>query len=337
MDGRHAFTAVTFMLLLSTAAVASAQTPEGVYRISQRAAVSQTLGKTEISLDYSRPLARGRTNLFGGVVHWGELWTPGANEASVLEVDTEIKLNGHTVPDGRWSMWIIPSRVGPWELVLDARDTLFHTNRPELTDDQIRFVVDVEHDADHVEVLTWTFPHVSRNAGTLQMNWGTTQIAIDVEAESNMPVLTIAAEEAARYVGEWEVVFGENPVSGEPMPPVTLTIRHADDGSLVGRYPPRAFPAPPGSSDSPADSATMTPQERERAEARRLVVQQSNEEWEFLLVPRAQGIFMLGLVEEGLLLEVEPVYHEFEVDGERAVSLTIRGAEDQVWATATRR
>ena len=39
---------------------------------------------TTITLDFSRPVARGRDSLFGGVVHWGELWTPGANWATKL-------------------------------------------------------------------------------------------------------------------------------------------------------------------------------------------------------------------------------------------------------------
>jgi hypothetical protein len=337
MNGRlRALAALAFVLLVTAPADTAAQAPEGVYRISQRASVSQTIGNTVIALDYSRPLARGRANLFGDVVHWGELWTPGANEASILEVDREVRLNGHAVPEGRWSMWVIPSRVGPWELVLDARDTLFHTQRPELTDEQIRFALDVEHDADHVEALTWAFPHVTQDGGTLQMTWGTTRIAIAVQAESNMPLLTVAPDDAARYVGEWEVAFGENPLNGEPMPPVPLTVRHRDDGALVGRFPPRAFPARPDAAD-PADLADMTPQERERAEARRALAEQSDGEFEFLLVPRAPGIFLLGYVEDGILLDVEEVYHEFELDGERAVRLTIRGPEDEIWGTATRR
>src|SRR5690606_31430555 len=109
---------------------------------SQRATISQMLGSTKVALDYSRPLMRDRSDVFGKVVHWGELWTPGANEATVLELSHEVKLNGHEVPAGRWSMWIIPSQVGPWELVLDPRDSLFHTERPELTDEQVRFVVE---------------------------------------------------------------------------------------------------------------------------------------------------------------------------------------------------
>lgn len=324
-------------LLIAMAAGTAAQAPEGVYRISQRASVSQNLGNAVVSLDYSRPLARDRADLFGQVVHWGELWTPGANEATVLEVSEEVKVNGHAVPEGRWSMWIIPSRVGPWELVLDVRDTLFHTQRPELTDEQIRFVVDVDEAAPHVEALTWAFPRIANDGGTLRMNWGSTQIDLAVEVRPNKPDLAISATDAVLYAGDWAVTFNENPETGQTLPPTVLSVRHAEDGSLMASFPPGTFAPPEGSQpDSPAEDADLTPQERERAEARRLLASPPEGAFDFVLVPRARGVFLFGWVQDGELLDVEEFYHEFEFEGDRAVRLTIRDPEDRVFATATR-
>lgn len=325
-----------FALLLGMPGEAAAQAPEGRYRISQRATVSQTLGRAVLSLDYSRPLTRGRTDLFGEVVHWGELWTPGANEATVLEVSEEVKLNGHAVPKGRWSMWVIPSQVGPWELVLDPNDSLFHTQRPDPTDEQIRFVLDVTHEAPHVEALTWAFPRIAQDGATLQMNWGATEIAIEVEVEPNVPVLTVDAGEAASYVGEWEMTFPENPETGQALPPTTFTIRLDENGSLRGSFPPGTFAPPEAPAEAPVDEADMTPQEKERAEARRALARQGGEGFDFVLVPRAAGVFLLGYVQDGVLLDVEEIFHEFEFDGDQAVRLTIRGPEDRVFATGTR-
>jgi hypothetical protein len=327
-----------FVLVFATPADTAAQAPAGTYRISQRATVSQTLGNAVISLDYSRPLARDRADLFGKVVHWGELWTPGANEATVLEVSEEVKLNGQAVPEGRWSMWIIPSQVGPWELVLDARDSLFHTQRPELTDEQIRFVVDVEEGAAHVEAFTWAFPRIAQDGATMQMDWGTTRIPIEIEVEPNAPVLTVGADEAALYVGTWQVSFTPDPETGQGLPPTVLTVRHADTGSLHASFPPGAFAPPDGAAAEapPEEDEDMTPQQRERAEARRVLAAQGTGEFGFVMVPRARGVFLLGWVQDGELLDVEEIYHEFEFDGDRAVRLTIRNAEDRVFLTATR-
>lgn len=333
----HVITACVVTMLIAMAAGAAAQDPDGVYRISQRASVSQNLGNAVISVDYSRPLARDRADLFGQVVHWGELWTPGANEASVLEVSEEVSINGNAVPEGRWSMWVIPSRVGPWELVLDARDTLFHTERPELTDEQIRFVVEVDDGAAHTEALTWAFPHIADDGGILRMNWGSTQIDLAVEVQPNKPDLTVAAEVAAMYVGDWPATFTENPETGQAMPPSVLSIRHADDGSLMGSFPPGTFAPPEGAAPGqPAHDPDMTPQERERAEARQVLATPPEGAFEFVLVPRAHGVFLFGWVQDGVLLEVAEFFHEFEFEGDRAVRLTIRDPEDRVFATATR-
>ena len=48
---------------------------------SQSGSVSQTVATTEITIVYDRPVARGR-ELFGGIVAYGEIWNPGANDAT---------------------------------------------------------------------------------------------------------------------------------------------------------------------------------------------------------------------------------------------------------------
>jgi hypothetical protein len=328
---RAGLPAILLMLLVT----APLQAQEGAYRISQRATLSQKLGNTLVSLDYSRPLARDRDDVFGKVVHWGELWTPGANEATVLEVSHDVKLNGHVVKPGRWSMWIIPSQVGPWELVLEARDSLFHTQRPELTDDQVRFVIDARQDAPHVEALTWSFPRVAQDGATLLLNWGTLEVPLEVEVESIEPATKVTAEDAAIYVGEWRVEF-EPMDNGMTRPPTTLTVHYGDDGRLHATYPPRTMGPPPDTAAAAAAEAQMTPQERERAEARRTLAAYASGEFRYVLVPRAPGVFLMGWVEDDVLLDAGYVYHEFEVENGRAVSLALRNDKDVVWGRATR-
>lgn len=48
---------------------------------SQHGSVAQTVNRTVITLEYDRPVARGR-ELFGGIVDWDAIWTPGANVAT---------------------------------------------------------------------------------------------------------------------------------------------------------------------------------------------------------------------------------------------------------------
>lgn len=321
------------------AALSAQMTAE--FRISQRASVLQKVSGTTIQVEYSRPGARGRSPLFGGVVHWGEVWTPGANEATVLEVSDTIELEGHTVPAGRWSMWIIPSNVGPWEMLLDPRDTLFHTMRPEVgAESQIRFPIETST-VDHVELLTWSFPEVTRTSATVQMAWGTTAVPLDIRVDAEIPVITVSPEEAARYTGEWVMTFERQPAMppDAPMPPpMPMTIRYdEEDGHLVTEYPPGAF-QPPGSAEPPPGD-TLSARERERAEARRQVADTEEEMYSIVLAPRGEGTFLLAFIENenDVLLDIEHVFHEFELENGRAVSLTIRGPNDEVFARGERR
>ena len=58
-------------------------------RKSQPALVEQRMGRTEITVRYNRPVARGRT-LFGGIVKYGEVWDRGADEATTIQVSGDV-------------------------------------------------------------------------------------------------------------------------------------------------------------------------------------------------------------------------------------------------------
>ena len=119
--------------------------PSSLYsqvKLSEKATVSQTVNGTTISLEYYRPVARGRDTLFGKVVRWNETWTPGANWATTFDVDRDIRLHGHAVPRGKYSVWLIPARDSAWTFILNRNARLFHTRRPRGTDDDVvRFTV----------------------------------------------------------------------------------------------------------------------------------------------------------------------------------------------------
>ncbi|MEZ5392362.1 MAG: DUF2911 domain-containing protein [Bryobacterales bacterium] len=83
---------------------------------------------THFEVAYSRPAARGR-DLFGGLVKWGEVWTPGANQATTLEFDKDIKVGRETIAAGRYSVWAIPGEA-EWTILLDENADRFHIEKP---------------------------------------------------------------------------------------------------------------------------------------------------------------------------------------------------------------
>lgn len=188
---------IAFLTLLCMPLVAHAQ-----IRASEVGSVSQTIDGTKISVQYSRPRARGRNPLFGTpIVQWGETWTPGANWATTLETNRDLKLNGHPVPKGVYSVWMVVRQSGDWTFVLDPRARLFHMVHPDSSATQLRFPVKAEV-APFTEVLTWSFPEVTSTGGTLAMQWGTTRVPIHLDVEPSLTV-TLPRVEAEPYLGEY--------------------------------------------------------------------------------------------------------------------------------------
>ena len=196
--------------LVTLAGPASA---EAQVRASEAASVSQTVDGTEITVAYSRPQARGRVGLFGSLVHYGEVWTPGANWATTLEVSKDVRVQGTAVPKGTYSVWMIPN-ADEWTVIFDSRARRFHTQRPTQPDSQIRVMVRPDS-TPHTEVLTWSFPVVRSDGATLEMRWSTTRVAMDIAVEPTGRGRFAGSAEA--YVGTYRMRFlspqGESPES----------------------------------------------------------------------------------------------------------------------------
>ena len=101
------------LLLCATLGSTATLPLTGQIRASERGWVGQTIDGTKISIDYARPRARGREPIFGKVVHWAEVWTPGANYATTLEVNNPVRLDGHPVAKGKYSVWLVVREQGP--------------------------------------------------------------------------------------------------------------------------------------------------------------------------------------------------------------------------------
>src|SRR5262249_292337 len=73
-------------------------------RPRQHGSVSQQVAGTTITIDYNRPVARGR-KLFGSLVPYGRVWCPGADYCTTIQLSTEITVNGQKLAAGTYSLW----------------------------------------------------------------------------------------------------------------------------------------------------------------------------------------------------------------------------------------
>lgn len=203
-------------------------------RASELGSISQVIDGTKLTVTYSRPRTRERNPIFGTrIAHWGEVWTPGANWATTLEVSQGVTINQHPVPKGKYSVWMILRETGDWTTVLDPDFRRFHTEPPDSTAKQIRFPVRVDQ-APFVDVLTWSMPELTISGGTLAMQWGTTRASMTVGVTPTL-TFTLPAAEARDYLGRWEFAAKD----GGPRAPTAVTFSY-EDGTLKGRFDPNA-------------------------------------------------------------------------------------------------
>lgn len=103
------------------AAWAAREAAVGIARdLSARDTANITVGSATVSVDYGRPLARGRT-IPGGVVPFNEVWRTGANAATHLSTSVPLLIDGKTLPAGTYAIWTLPTRSGATLLVSSQR------------------------------------------------------------------------------------------------------------------------------------------------------------------------------------------------------------------------
>lgn len=194
--------ALLFALLTLVARQAAAQ-----IQASERGTISQEVDGTKIALDYGRPQLRGRTP-FPDVVKWGEVWTPGANWATTLEVSRTVRLDGHEVKAGKYGVWLVPGEK-EWTLYLHAQAHRFHTMPPKPAE-MLLTIAKAPVVAPTFEILTFQFSQVARAGATLEFHWGTVALPFRIDVEPSLAPATMTAAEAAPYVGKYTmIIYGE--------------------------------------------------------------------------------------------------------------------------------
>jgi hypothetical protein len=171
------FRLLTLALAATVVLPAAGQTPPQGPKPSQRGTVSQRINDTTVTIDYSRPVARGR-ELFGKLVPYGRVWCPGADDATTIDVSTDVTIDGHALPKGKYSLWAEPN-ADKWVMIVNRVPNVFHTKYPAGQD---AFRVEIAPRAgQHMETLAFYFPVVEGRKAELVFHWGTVIVPLAIE------------------------------------------------------------------------------------------------------------------------------------------------------------
>jgi hypothetical protein len=170
-----------WLVVLLTVSAYGANAQERI-RPSQHGTVTQRVGFTDITISYHRPVARGRT-LFGDVIAWGRVWTPGADSATTIQFSRDVQVEDQPLGAGTYSMWVIPHQNEPWTVVFNRAIHIWHTPYPGAQQDALRVTVAPEVGT-QMEVLAFYFPLVAADSATLRLHWGTTILPLRVRVDN---------------------------------------------------------------------------------------------------------------------------------------------------------
>jgi len=169
---RTLFTALVLTVL--TAFSASAQQDKSK-RVSPPATVTQAIKKgATVTINYSQPSLKGR-KIGTDLAPYGKVWRTGANEATVFEVDKDVKVEGKLLPAGKYSLYTIPNE-NEWIIIFNKKWNQWGTNYTE-ADDQLRVTVKPEKSESFKEKLTFDIS----KGGEVSIEWGDTEVEFEVK------------------------------------------------------------------------------------------------------------------------------------------------------------
>ncbi len=102
---------IAIAFTMSIAVNAQIQTPAP----SPAAKLKQTVGLTDVTIEYSRPAMRGRT-IFGDLVPYGKLWRTGANLRTTVTFSDDVTVGGKTLKAGSYAIFTVP-QADKWEVI----------------------------------------------------------------------------------------------------------------------------------------------------------------------------------------------------------------------------
>jgi len=149
---------------------------------NKRASVSENIGITTVSVEYSRPGVNGREGkIWGNLVHYGFAdlhygtskaapWRAGANENTTIAFSTDVLVEDKALPAGKYGFFIAMGQDQA-TLVFSRFNSAWGSFYYDPKDDALRVEVPVQKLGQSVERLKYEFEQQTENAAVLALQW----------------------------------------------------------------------------------------------------------------------------------------------------------------------
>jgi len=162
--------------------------------LSPPSRTTQTIGLTEVTVEYNAPSVRGR-EVFGAKVPYDVVWRAGANATTRISFGTDVTVEGEPLAAGTYGLHAIPGR-DEWVVIFNFVSQAWGSYGYDEVSDALRVTVTPRR-APHRERLAYLFEDMTDDAGTLVLHWETTAVPVRIAVDVIDTVLGPVREAAA--------------------------------------------------------------------------------------------------------------------------------------------
>ena len=164
-------------------------------RLSPRAEVSQNIGITGITIDYSRPYVKDR-QIWGDLVPYDEEWRTGADAPTTIKFEHDVSIEGNELEAGKYEVTTIPAEDDDWTFTFNKVDG----------EDEMNISVEASNTDKHYEMMTFKIHDVTDNSARVTLAWDELKTGFDMEVETH-EIVTRLIEKAMDQADEedWNV------------------------------------------------------------------------------------------------------------------------------------
>jgi Protein of unknown function (DUF2911) len=154
--------------------LASASAQRSRYN-SPPADASVVIAGKKITVDYYAPSTHGR-KVMGALVPYGIVWCTGANWATKITTESDLKVGALKLPKGSYSIWTVPNEK-EWTLIINRETGQFHLNYDQ-SQDFGRTKMDLKTLSSPVETFQVQLKSEGGNKGRLALVWENTEASV---------------------------------------------------------------------------------------------------------------------------------------------------------------
>lgn len=167
-------------------------------RPSPAAEVTQRIGLTDITINYSRPSVVNGNNdrtgqVWGNLVPWGLApnnfgnqkpmpWRAGANENTTIEFTNEVMVEGKKLAAGKYGLHMIPYEDGRVTVIFSNNTSSWGSFWYNQDEDALRLDVQ-SRKSPFTNVLTYQFTAFGNNEATLSLLWDDKEIPVSIAVD----------------------------------------------------------------------------------------------------------------------------------------------------------